>query len=296
MSINNQTLSTNLYEVLLVADRINMAEAKSILSVLNSNYRIIQSHIPGIVPALNLGLDNVSSKYVARMDEDDIMMTTRLEKQLRYLEDNHDVHAVGGQIILIDEDEGFLGIGRYRKKIRLNEKDLLMSSPLAHPATMYRLESVRSVGGYRDFLPEDWDLWVRLREQGQIENLDESILKYRVHQNQLSREKMYKQAVGRQYVATSYFARQFNLKDHPETIESSEEWLYNTQAVLRTISSDYLKFEKFNGKLQEINSIIESTGIIELICKTVTVGIRFPFMLNKFIVVGFLKRLRRHFL
>ena len=105
-SIKDQTLDKVDFEVLLVADRINITEAGLILDKTGLTYRIIESIFPGIVPALNLGLDNIKSEYVARMDEDDVMLPDRLETQLRYLEENEKILAVGGQLILIDKNGG----------------------------------------------------------------------------------------------------------------------------------------------------------------------------------------------
>ena len=294
-SINSQTLALDLFEVLLVTDRIDVLEAKSVLDELFAKFRIIKSDIPGIVPALNLGLQHVNSKYVARMDEDDIMMPNRLEKQLKFLEEKKEVLAVGGQLLLIDQSDTTIGKAIYRQKIRLLEKDLLAKSPLPHPATMFRLDSVRSVGGYRDFLPEDWDLWIRLREIGPIENLSDTVLKYRIHPGQLSKEKMYSQSIGKSFVAASYFARKSNVRDCPETTESPEEWLQYTQVILRQKSKKYVKFETFDKKLEKVNLIFESCGKIQKVYKTLSVGFQNPLVLIYYVYTRFSAKVKRHY-
>jgi glycosyltransferase involved in cell wall biosynthesis len=295
-SISSQTISEDSFEILLVADRIDRVEAARILGSFSIKHTIIESHIPGIVPALNLGLKHVNTQYVARMDEDDIMIPSRLEVQLRHLEENQKVLAVGGQLEFIDSEGNSIGKARYKKKIRLNEADILKNSPLAHPATMFRLESVRSVGGYRDFLPEDWDLWIRLRELGQIENLRATVLKYRIHSKQLSREKMYAQNLAKMYVATSYFARKAKISDHPHSEETPSEWLQNTQKHLRIISKAYIKFEKDNKKIETINSILELKTTGEKIYTTLQVGQQFPLALLQFILSKLLAKFRQIFL
>lgn len=294
-SIKDQTLDKTSFEVLLIADRVEIAEVAKVLNGLQVNYRIIKSCTPGIVPALNLGLHHANSKYVARMDEDDVMMPRRLEIQLKYLEKNQSVLAVGGQLQFIDQAGEPIGNARFKKRIRMNEADLLKNSPLAHPATMFRLESVRSVGGYRDFLPEDWDLWIRLRELGQIENLSATVLKYRIHSKQLSREKMYAQNLAKPYVATSYFARKAKIIDHPHGEETPSEWLQNTQKHLRVISKAYIKFEKNNKKSETINSILELKTTGKKIYKTLQVGQQFPLALFQFILSKLLAKFRQIF-
>ena len=86
-SIEGQTLSKERFDVILIADRIDLTEADRILGKFTIKHTIIESHIPGIVPALNLGLSHLKSKYIARMDEDDVMMPNRLEKQMKFLEE-----------------------------------------------------------------------------------------------------------------------------------------------------------------------------------------------------------------
>jgi len=242
----------------LIADRVDVSAANEILEKSEINYRIMQSGEPGIVPALNLGLKNITSEFVARMDEDDVMLPRRLQLQYDYLRKNNSVLAVGGQLALIDIENKITGLTSYRTNVGIGNHHLFDGSPIAHPAVMFRREVVNQIGGYRSFLPEDWDLWVRLREIGPIHNLKERVLNYRVHPGQLSREKMYAQAIGKRFVSTSYFARQESIKDHPEKSEDSLLWLQETQAKLRHQSRDFRNFERYSSKMEIINSALEN--------------------------------------
>jgi glycosyltransferase involved in cell wall biosynthesis len=254
-SIEAQSISKNLFEVVIVLDRIDVKDANSILRKFNLNYRILESSKPGIVAALNFGLDEIDSPFVARMDEDDLMMPYRLQSQLNYLESNKNVLAVGGQIQTIDESGNVLGRVAYKRIIKNKESHLLVRSPMAHPAVMFRLESVSKAGGYRDFLPEDWDLWLRLRERGDIENLAEIVIQYRVHPSQLSREKMYSHHTAKRTIAVSYFARKSSILDKPNPKQSPDEWIRETESTLREKSQDFIKFEKFIKKQEEIENL-----------------------------------------
>jgi glycosyltransferase involved in cell wall biosynthesis len=218
----------------------------------------MESNEPGIVPALNLGLKNISSEFVARMDEDDVMLPNRLQLQYDYLKKNSSVLAVGGQLALVDIENRITGFASYQTNIGISSRHLFEGSPIAHPAVMFRLEAVNQIGGYRSFLPEDWDLWVRLREVGPIHNLKERVLNYRVHPGQLSREKMYAQAIGKRFVSTSYFARKESIKDHPENGEDPLLWVEETQSKLRKQSRNFRKFERYSWKLERVNSALEN--------------------------------------
>jgi len=276
----------------LVADRIDVSAAEKILKESDLNYRIIQSIQPGIVPTLNLGLENITSEFVARMYEDDVMSPERLQLQFNYLKKHKTALAVGGQLTLIDTENKIIGLASYRRTIALSYRHLFESSPVAHPAVMFRREIVNQIGGYRSFLPEDWDLWVRLREIGPIHNLRERVLNYRVHAGQLSREKMYAQAIGKQFVSTSYFARQESMRDYPESHEDPSHWLENTKSELRKTSRDFRKFELHSEKVEMINSVLQLRSKKARIEGIFSVFLHSPIFTGKYLAMRVIRKLK----
>lgn len=257
-SIQQQTMSKNDFEVVVVADRVDQAVVADILDDSQLQFRIISSVNPGIVAALNTGLENIFSEYVARMDGDDLMFPDRLQSQLEYLEKTSICDAVGGQLEQIDMQGFRIGDSKFRNKIGSSYKELLSSSPLAHPASMIRRSALSQIGGYRDFLAEDWDLWVRLRRNGELHNLSQKVIKYRIHNNQHSRNEMFAKSHARLIVGVSYFARQENYADEPKSFSELEVWLVEAMTFLRRNSIKFRFFlrwakrldayqQKFNG-------------------------------------------------
>ena len=63
------------------------------------------------------------------------------------------------------------------------ETAILWGAPVAHPATMFRTEAGRRVGGYSHLFAhaEDYALWLQLRNSGKVDNLPQTVLHYRVH-------------------------------------------------------------------------------------------------------------------
>ena len=264
-SIREQTLSKNEFEIVIAADRVDQAEVIDILAESQLNYRIISSESPGIVAALNTGLQDISSEYVARMDEDDLMYPSRLQVQLKYLDSTLDCVAVGGQLELIDENGSRIGESNFRRRLSTSYKELFLSSPVAHPAAMIRRSAIGEIGGYRAFLAEDWDLWVRLRETGEVHNLSQKVIKYRVHSNQLSRQKMYAQSRARLVVGVSYFARQAKLADGPRSVFEVDAWLAESIEYLRENSFRFRKFFRWAKRLdlyqEKFNSLVTTKKI-----------------------------------
>ena len=264
-SIREQTLSKNEFEIVIVADRVDQAEVIDILVESNLNYRIVSSESPGIVEALNTGLQNISSEYVARMDEDDLMYPSRLQVQLEYLDNTLGCVAVGGQLELIDENGSWIGESKFRRRIKTSYKELFLSSPVAHPAALIRRSAISEIGGYRAFLAEDWDLWVRLREIGEVHNLSQKVIKYRVHSNQLSRQKMYAHSRARLIVGVSYFARQGKLADGPRSASEVDAWLAESIEYLRDNSLRFRNFLRWARRLdlyqEKFNSLVTTKKI-----------------------------------
>ena len=149
----------------------------------DSRISIIYIQEPGIPAALNAGLLASSfAKYVARIDSDDLMLPKRLEKQVEYLEKNPRVVIVGGQRMLLSENDKLLfnktwyPITNYWITHHLRSE-----SPFAHPATTIRRAELVEVGAYRQEFrySEDIDLWFRLLEVGKGHNLRKKVIAYR---------------------------------------------------------------------------------------------------------------------
>ena len=145
----------------------------------------------GISSALNIGIENSKGKYIARMDADDICDTSRLENQVRFLE-NFKLDICGGHCILIDE----LGRVNGLSISPLDQVGCTLSLgfevPFFHPSVVYRrnflLENNLRYGQSIYKAAEDYDLWVRMHDAGaRFGNVDAIVLKYRVLDNSLSR-------------------------------------------------------------------------------------------------------------
>jgi hypothetical protein len=156
---------------------------------------------------------------------------------------------------------------------------------------MFRWSAVAQIGGYRDFLPEDWDLWVRLSEHGPIENLAETVLSYRVHPNQLSREKMYAQNLGKQFVSTSHFARMSGLRDEPTTSEDKSVWLEETQTHLRHVSKEFCSFEKQSEKNRLISEALQM-GNRRRLQKVVSLLLKSPIVTSAYLFTKVSQKLK----
>lgn len=139
----------------------------------------------GYVVALNEMLADARGEFIARMDADDRSWATRFEGQLCYLESHRECVVVGSATRWIDSDGHVLRV--HSAPLGHEEIDAAhLSVPeavISHPAAMVRAEVFRAVGSYDPnlFGAEDLDLWLRTAEYGQLANLPDVLLDYRMH-------------------------------------------------------------------------------------------------------------------
>ncbi|CAN2246153.1 WcaA Glycosyltransferases involved in cell wall biogenesis [actinobacterium SCGC AAA044-D11] len=256
-SIQAQTIDHDLIEIVLILDRI---KETTIRNIINSEIKDIlvsinESKVPGIVSALNLGLKLSTGKFIARLDHDDIMYPNRLKFQHEFLICNPDFSAIGGRITLIDETGKFLGDVHYPVKSGTCKNLIFFFSPIPHPASMFRKEIVLEIGGYREKLPEDWDLWARLSEKSRIGNLNIPVINYRVHAEQLSRMSMYQINNARKLIITSRRLRRRGLYDLPEDNFTPEKW-YTQNVKSLNYGSIFLKTDKMKWQIWDVLQFI----------------------------------------
>lgn len=184
-SILRQSMSD--LELLIIDDGSTDDTPALLRKLASSDSRVSIYHQAGdgLVAALNRGIAEARAPLIARMDCDDVAAIDRLERQLSAFESRPRLVAVGGQATQIDEAGGKLGCLRYPVGAQAIRRQLTLSSPFCHPAVTFRKAAVLAVGGYRKAYrhAEDYDLWLRLFEVGELDNLNVVVLDYRRHQN-----------------------------------------------------------------------------------------------------------------
>jgi glycosyltransferase involved in cell wall biosynthesis len=139
----------------------------------------------GLVPTLNELIAMARGEFVARIDADDVALPERFERQIAFLRGHPEVVCVGGAVLEIDPaGHELAGVHRHPSHDAGIQEDLLRGcTAIWHPTATMRREAVASVGGYREEMKhcEDLDLWLRLGEIGRLANLEEVVLRYRVH-------------------------------------------------------------------------------------------------------------------
>lgn len=155
--------------------------------------RLIRQDPLGIVAALERGRAAARGRFLARLDADDVALPGRLAAQVAALEADPGLGVIGGRAQIRRED-GPVPDGMRLYVESLNSltdlhRELLVESPLFHPAVLMRAEAVAAVGGYRPGdLPEDYDLWLRLAGAGwRLGALTQAVVLLRDRSDRLTR-------------------------------------------------------------------------------------------------------------
>ena len=106
----------------------------------------------GVATARNRGIEDANGEFLALMDSDDISLPTRLEKQLRFLQENPEIGAVGVRSKMVNHDltvQVGTNVGRpLHAPIVLSLFTGVVA--LITGGLMIRSQPLRAVGGFTD--------------------------------------------------------------------------------------------------------------------------------------------------
>jgi len=144
---------------------------------------------PASLPqARNAGCYLAQGRYLAVMDADDVCLPERLMLGVDFLDSHQSTAVVGGAVEWIDGRGNFLRRHDYPTRDSEIKAALTTNCPHCHPTTLIRRAAFEKVGGYRIAfaLAHDYDLWLRLAEYFESANLQDVVLRYRIHFDQVS--------------------------------------------------------------------------------------------------------------
>ena len=191
-SILNQTFTD--FEFIIVYDP---SFDNSLINIINSysdaRIRIIENKKRiGLVKSLNKALRYAHGEYIARQDADDISLPNRLELQLDFLEKHPEVALLGTGIYVIDENGNEI-----EKRIMhpSPKKSLLKGNRFIHGSVMFRKSVIDELGAYNELFKnsEDYELWLRISQKYDVNNLTMPLYKLRYHGSSISSAKIEEQ-------------------------------------------------------------------------------------------------------
>ena len=146
----------------------------------------------GLAATLNRGIGLARGKYIARQDQDDIVLAGRLVRQFAYLEANPDIAMVGTWAQIYVENTPTQRYHRHPASNEVLQLELLFDNPFVHSSMMIRADVLREMGGYCEDKsrqpPEDYELWSRIARKYRVANIPEVLTVYREVAGSMSRD------------------------------------------------------------------------------------------------------------
>jgi glycosyltransferase involved in cell wall biosynthesis len=142
----------------------------------------------GAPVARNAGARQASGEYIAFLDDDDLWLPKKIEKQITVFDRLNEEYGVvycgfdflvNGRIVFRKNKYGKTGSMFPRS---------LSGCPFGSPTPLIRKKYFDQTGGFDEKLQacQDWDLWVRLSKICSFYPVQESLALYRIHGEQIS--------------------------------------------------------------------------------------------------------------
>jgi glycosyltransferase involved in cell wall biosynthesis len=133
---------------------------------------------------LNQIISMANSKYIARMDGDDLCLPSRLEKQIEVLERYPTIDIVGTGICYIDKLDN--PVGCWLVPVAHSEicREPLKTFAICHGSVIGRTQWFKQ-NRYNELIPkgQDFELWLRTYNHSRYANVPEPLYLYRMDQS-----------------------------------------------------------------------------------------------------------------
>lgn len=183
----------------------------------------------GLSATLNEALEWCEGEYLSCIASDDMMLSEKTSTQVEFLQKNEDITAVFGGVYLVDNHNNRIKDLKGTSHT-YNFRDIILHKAVIYaPTQMVRTQLVRDIGGYNpDILIEDWYMWLKLAQLGDLHCLPEYLSLYRYHENNISKQfdKMHK---GRLQVLSFFNDSKFYNQAIKEV-----EWLNHLELFVNT--------------------------------------------------------------
>jgi glycosyltransferase involved in cell wall biosynthesis len=188
-SILNQTFQD--FEYIILNNGSTDRTPEILKSYPDPRLRIIHQENLGVPKSLNKGISLCRSDLMAHLDADDYVHPQWLEKHIEFMIQNPDV------VICSSRFEELFNGKLYPQSFPLIEgdheirKSLCFMNPIPHSFTIIRKTALLKAGGYdpKLIIAHDYDLWIRLLEEGKGHNLNDTLGVCRIHTASFSSKK-----------------------------------------------------------------------------------------------------------
>ncbi len=209
-SLKNQTYKN--FSILFVDDGSQDKSLDLLEKIEKSDNRvsIIRNKHQGLVKTLNDGLLHINSDWIIRLDSDDLAYPTRTEYIVKT------INKIPPNTALITSDAELINEkGDFQSIIKINPylaKYFLFTgiNPFFHSSVAINKSLIGNNILYRERFKhaEDYDMWIRLLSKYKFKHISKPLIKYRIHQNQVTKNYPY-ETIKNKYLSLQETSRNY---------------------------------------------------------------------------------------
>lgn len=186
-SVLNQTFKD--FEIIIVDDA-STDNTKQIIDKFDDRriYYIRHKENKGGSAARNTGIKRSKGEFIAFLDDDDLWMPNKLEKQLNFINNNHEISVVYTGAWVINKHGKITDIITPSLRGNIFPKLLKKNYIGSCSTVLIKKECINRVGLFDENLSasQDFDLWIRLAKHYYFDYINEPLFFYRVHEKRIT--------------------------------------------------------------------------------------------------------------
>jgi glycosyltransferase involved in cell wall biosynthesis len=179
-SILNQTYKD--FHLLIIDDGSTDDSSEYLKTLTDSRVEVNYQNNIGLCASLNQAIASSNAELIARLDQDDIALPSRLQEQIDFLTSHPDYACVLSRISRISQSGQ--EFGSYETDVEeISDYMQIRYGCIVHSTICFRKESFLSLGGYRSSLypVDDYDLLLRFEDVYKVAVINKALIKYRIH-------------------------------------------------------------------------------------------------------------------
>lgn len=142
----------------------------------------------GAAKARTKAMELATGNYMAFLDSDDLWKEDKLEKQLKFMEDNN-YNFTCTAYEQIDEEGNLLG-KQIKTKVKADYNRILLDCPVGNSTVMYNVDNLGKFEVPNIRKRNDDALWLQiLKKEKYIYGMEDILMKYRIRANSISSNK-----------------------------------------------------------------------------------------------------------
>jgi glycosyltransferase involved in cell wall biosynthesis len=248
LSVFTQTYKN--YEVIVVDDGSVTDSVARICDKYKGGIKYIRQQNKGLAAARNTGIRNSKGDYLAFLDDDDLWLPEKLEKQVRLYKDLESKGITAGIVYTGIEDINETGKPLYKTLYRSSGYcyDILLFIDFigyGGSSAMVPSSILIDVGYFDETMRrvEDYDLWIRIAKRYPIYSVNDYLVKYRNRDGSLHKEPL-EMIKGEMYILNKVLNDRDNSDWSARKTKRLSQW-YRKKAAMRFKDSAYeALFEK----------------------------------------------------